>query len=72
MKSFYNHNESYGDCGPFEAESAEALADEMEPSFELWAQENKLQFETVEQAKQFYRFEFLQGLEELEDSEEAE
>lgn len=34
---FYNNNDLYGYCGPFEAESKEALADEMKPSFDEWA-----------------------------------
>jgi hypothetical protein len=67
MPKYINHNPNYGDLGPFEAESAEALADKMEPSFMLWANENKMQFATVDQAKQFYRFEFLQGLEKIDD-----
>ena len=36
-RTFRNNNESFGWVGPFEAESREALADEMMPSFEEWA-----------------------------------
>lgn len=37
MPLFRNNNDKYGDVGPHEVESKEALADEMEPSFKLWA-----------------------------------
>lgn len=40
MKTFYNTNDRYGVEGPFEAESREALADEMAPSFSDWADQN--------------------------------
>jgi len=33
----YNNNDEYGDCGPFDTESFEALADEMRPTFEMYA-----------------------------------
>jgi len=36
---YRNTNERYGFAGPFEAESEEALADEMRPSLESWADE---------------------------------
>lgn len=39
MSLYYNNNEMYGDCGPFEAESKEDLADEMTETFESWADE---------------------------------
>jgi hypothetical protein len=39
MKRFYNNNDAYGEPGPFEAESREALADEMMPTFRKWALE---------------------------------
>ncbi|MDD5542817.1 MAG: hypothetical protein PHX83_06550 [Acidobacteriia bacterium] len=41
----YNNNPAFGDCGPFESEAetfesaCEKLADEIRPSFELWARE---------------------------------
>lgn len=34
---FYNTNESFGMGGPFEAESAEHLADDMVETFTAWA-----------------------------------
>lgn len=34
--TYRNTDESFGWVGPFEAESREALADEMMPSFEEW------------------------------------
>lgn len=37
MPLYYNTNEYFGEPGPFEAESKEALADEMTKSFEIWA-----------------------------------
>ena len=37
MTKFYNTNERYGDSGPFEAESKDALADEMSDKFVEWA-----------------------------------
>ena len=39
MKKFRNNNEKYGDVGPFEATSKEALADEMADTFKDWAKE---------------------------------
>ena len=37
----YNNNPAFGDEGPHEATSFEALADEMQPSFEEWADEEE-------------------------------
>jgi hypothetical protein len=33
---YYNTDDRYGDCGPFEAESKEALIDEMNSTFLEW------------------------------------
>ena len=35
-----NNNESFGYAGPFEAESFDSLADEMMPTFKIWANED--------------------------------
>jgi hypothetical protein len=40
MKRFVNNNELFGYEGPFEAESKEALADEMMPTLIDWAEES--------------------------------
>ena len=34
-----NNSPRFGDCGPFDAESFEDLADEMEGAFDQWARE---------------------------------
>lgn len=39
MKAYRNTNEAYGMPGPFEAESREALANEMMPTFREWAKQ---------------------------------
>ena len=36
----YNNNPAFGHCGPFEAKSFEALADEMTSTFKEWAYED--------------------------------
>lgn len=36
----YNNDPSFGDCGPFECPSFEALADLMQSKFETWAREH--------------------------------
>ena len=72
MKLFYNSNDAFGEPGPFEAESAEALADEMEETFKDWARsEWENDFATTEGKHQFVprrvqemRREFIAGLEE--------
>lgn len=46
MKKFKNIDQSFGEAGPFEAESREQLADEMMPTFELWAKEAEVRGET--------------------------
>lgn len=75
MKQFINTSEQFGDAGPFEAESKEALADEMQQSFEMWADEEMLRHheinevwpgrhvyhETIEQL----RSDFIAGLKEV-------
>jgi hypothetical protein len=46
MPWYYNHNSAFGDSGPFEADSKETLANEMEDLFYIWAKEkNKTQGE---------------------------
>ena len=65
MKKYYNNNERYGDAGPFEAESREALADEMMPTFELWAREAAARGEAASVAKM--REEFITGLDEVDE-----
>lgn len=40
----YNNNPGFGDCGPFEAKSFEALADEMASTFAEWAHDEWVQF----------------------------
>lgn len=37
MPSYINTNSAFGESGPFEAESREALATEMQPTFDAWA-----------------------------------
>lgn len=39
MPSFYNMNSVFGATGPFEAASKEALAEQMHPTFRLWAED---------------------------------
>lgn len=66
---FKNTNDAYGMSGPFEADSREALADEMMPTFERWAKEAYIRDETdsfrVEDEIEKYRAEFIAGLEEV-------
>lgn len=63
-KKYYNNNERYGDAGPFEAKSKEELADEMMPTFELWAKEAAANdAESVEEMRE----EFISSLEEVDD-----
>ena len=59
MKKFYNNNPDFGTSGPFEAESEEALLDEMMPIIRQWAEEDD--DETVESLSE----DFLNGLEEV-------
>jgi len=73
MKKYYNNDERYGDCGPFGAESREALADEMEPTLREWAIDEYHQSDTDIDMDQFVtkaiaemRTEFISGLEEVE------
>ena len=61
MKKYYNTNERYGWCGPYEAESKEQLADEMIPCFEDWASDANC-YVTVDEMRE----EFIAGLEEVE------
>lgn len=39
MAKFYNNDERYGWCGPFEAESRDELVDGMMPTFREWAED---------------------------------
>jgi hypothetical protein len=39
MPSFYNTNSQFGASGPFAADSKEALAETMHPTFRLWAED---------------------------------
>ena len=73
MKSFYNTNDRYGYGGPFEAESREALADEMAPSFSDWADQKdpKTDAEKSEMIAAM-RAEYIAGLEEDEEDEDDE
>lgn len=41
----YNTNDAFGHAGPFEAESFEALADEMMPTIKTWAEEKLDRFD---------------------------
>ena len=59
MTKFYNNNPDFGTSGPFEAESKEALLDEMMPTIRQWAEEDDE--ETVESLSEA----FLNGLEEV-------
>jgi hypothetical protein len=67
MKKFRNNNGKYGDAGPFDAESKEELADEMMPTFELWAKEAAVRGETndAESLVEEMRDEFISSLEEM-------
>ena len=72
MKKFYNNNERYGDCGPFQAETREALADEMADTFEQWANEEYDRNEEQGNGEEFkkqaiakMRSEFISGLDEV-------
>jgi len=70
MKLFYNNNDLYGDAGPHEAESKEALADEYEGMFREWAREveneadTSLPFDEDAEVDRM-RKEFIAGLEEV-------
>ena len=55
-----NTNDAYGDSGPFEADSFEALADEMTVSFQLW-----IDCGDTEQTLEEQRKEFIEGLEDV-------
>jgi len=69
----YNNNDLFGMPGPFEAESFEALADEMTPTFEAWAEEEwgnddddeRHMCDAVPPRVATMRAEFLKGLEEV-------
>ena len=73
MKSFYNTKPEFGMGGPFDAPSRESLADEMLPTFTLWAEEkwNKDEDPSVPNKESYIyeaihdmRREFIAGLEE--------
>ncbi len=61
----YNNNPFYGFGGPFEASSFEALADAMQPNFEEWANDGEYADMEYNEAVNFMRREFIQGLEEV-------
>jgi len=74
MKLFYNNNDAYGDGGPYEAESKEALADEVKETFEEFAKQlwfssdtetdlEKSEFMEIKIARM--REEFISGLDEV-------
>lgn len=69
MKKFINTNSEYGMSGPFEAESADELADEMMPTFREWANQSiangRLVLDLIDDEIQCMRDEFLAGLEEI-------
>ena len=69
MKSYYNNNDRFGDSGPFEAESAESLADGMMDTFKIWANEHflkgKIEFGDIDAEIASMRDEFIKGLEEV-------
>ena len=44
----YNNNENFGYCGPFEAESIDALVAEMMPTLRDWADEKSVSVESLE------------------------
>ena len=64
----YNNNDAYGDCGPFEAESFEALADEMRDLFIEWSEAEAVQSDDENQHSIFKRMrrDFIEGLTEVE------
>lgn len=47
-KIYRNTDERFGCEGPFEAESAEALADEMMPSLRIWAEGEEARWRSVD------------------------
>ena len=67
----YNNNPAYGDGGPHEAESFEALANEMQPNFEEWARDEENQAEHPDELDsrveriESMRAEFVAGLVEV-------
>jgi hypothetical protein len=71
---YYNTNDTYGGSGPFEAESKEALADQMHATFQAWALEAVLKRDDIEPTARDWwvsesidqmRAEFIAGLEEV-------
>jgi len=65
MNTYRNNNGAYGESGPFKATSREALADEMMPTFEEWADQPGAT-QTVEQMRR----EFIAGLERVYDRDD--
>jgi hypothetical protein len=47
MKTYINTNDQFGDIGPVDAESKEALADEMQESFKVWADDEMLRHHEI-------------------------
>lgn len=65
MKSYYNSKPEFGESGPFEAESKQALADELMPIIEQWASErSETTEECMEKIKEL-RESFIAGLREV-------
>jgi len=69
MAKFINSNAAFGETGEFEAVSREALAEELNGSFKIWATEyvqgNDGYEGTVEDRMAEIRAEFINGLEEI-------
>ena len=68
MKKFKNTDNSFGEAGPFEAESKEELAEGMMSIFRTWAMEAVARDETndVDAAIEETRINFIDALEEVE------
>jgi len=65
MNTYRNNTDAYGESGPFKATSREALADEMMPTFEEWADQPGAT-QTVDEM----RLEFIAGLERVYDRDD--
>ncbi|MCP4679696.1 MAG: hypothetical protein GY854_30240 [Deltaproteobacteria bacterium] len=55
---YHNTNDKFGMGGPFDAESREALADEMAEQFQIWSAETGQPADDI-------RAEFIEGLAEI-------
>ena len=69
MTNYRNTNDAYGMSGPFNAESKEALADQMAETFKAWANEKvnseEILPEDVDEEIAAKRAEFIDGLEQV-------